>query len=61
MPKLTLAYSSKDSAGSIFQPDEGSFCNVCRPICMFEAIFSYRAPLYKLPHRKCVIPITYLY
>ena len=24
---------------------------------MFEAIFSYRAPLYKLPHRKCALPI----
>ena len=28
------------------------FMTVAWPICMFEAIFSYRMPIYKLPHRK---------
>lgn len=28
------------------------FMTVAWPICMFEAIFSYRMPVYKLPHRK---------
>lgn len=28
------------------------FMTVAWPICMFEAIFSYRAPIYVLPHSK---------
>lgn len=35
-----------------------TFMTVAWPICMFEAIFSYRVPLYKMPNRRCAPRFT---